>query len=1417
MMSALPLAGLAALLAAAAPLVAEPVLSEFMASNSSTLADGKGAFPDWIEIHNPDPVNAVMDGWGLRDGQETWLFPAGTTIPGGGYLVVFASGQAADDYRDAAAYVHTTFRLDASGESLALLRPDGTAAFAYDPPPPQREDVSYGLLTAIETFVTPTSPARYQVPDASFPEEWAATGFDDSGWLPGRAAVGYKTTPGPVLGDGSGTHTAYLVEAGTGGNQSYGGALGMDFEVIEEIRVTDLGVFDDNSDGLFRPITAQLWSRAGNSGISILAQETFTPDLPGTLEGGSRFKPLAEPLVLSPGSYTIVAHGYGAGEQNVNQGFAANEGLDIDTGGAVLRFVGDSRYGNPGGFPTTLDGGPANRYGAGTFKFSPNNASDIETNIETVMKGVNASVAVRIPFDVTDPAAIDTLEFEVGVDDGFIAWVNGVEIARHHAPDPLDWDAQATFEENNTLRFPAVLPPGTLVPVGNILAIHGLNISAHDNDFLVAPTLRGISDDRLRARFFSHPTPGAPNDPAGVIGFVADTKFDFDRGFYDAPITVTLSTETPGATIRYTTDGSTPTETHGTLFAKPIDVSTTAVLRAAAFKPGFEPSNVDTQSYLFLEDVAVQGNPPGYPSTWGGVPADYAMDPNPSDYARAAGNPAFTPSQARAAIVTSLRAIPTLSIVTDPGNLFDPTTGIYLNPSGRGAQWERPASVEIIGTEGVGRYQIDAGLRIMGFTSRNLNTTPKLNLRLLFKKEYGDGRMEYPLLGSEGPDEFNTIALRGNVRDAWLAEQGFGAATYIGDEWAKRAQYDMGQPAVRGMFAHVYLNGNYWGLYNPTERPDDAFAETYLGGDRSDYDVVKFCCPDRAIAGTAGTWHDLLHAARAGLGSDATCQRIQGNNPDGSPNPAFPVLIDLDNFIGFLINGHYHAQADWPGNYYVIRDRIPGRTEGFKFFTWDNDMVFSGGNPYGGNKVQTAPGHDWWTDSPGEIDIALRANAEYRLHFADRAYQHYHHGGALTLAANLARWKELAALVRPALFAESVRWGDAKGSALRTVQDHWDARNANMVNHYFPNRQSVVFSQLRAHGLYPGLDAPEFSQHGGIVRSGFTLFFDADATVYYTTDGSDPRLPGGGVNPAAGRSASSRITPESETNSPTSGEALVLTATTLLRARAFDGGEWSALNEATFIVGIPPDSSSLVVSEIMYHPGIGDSAGEFIELLNLSSTDALDLTGVSFSDGITFAFPFGFSLPPGGRTVVVADPLAFAAVHPAVPISGTFTGALDNSGERIALADSLGTEFFAVTYDDHLPWAEAADGGGPSLVLIGPESLPDPNLSANWRGSTTAGGVPGGTDRVPYKGGDLIAYALAGPVRFDVATRSLAVPLQVAADDAEVRPQWSTDLRTWHEDHFLHLGGHPAHWQVLPPAAGQSALFLRAAVRLRDP
>ena len=107
-----------------------------------------------------------------------------------------------------------------------------------------------------------------------------------------------------------------------------------------------------------------------------------------------------------------------------------------------------------------------------------------------------------------------------------------------------------------------------------------------------------------------------------------DTKFSVNRGFFEEPFVVEITTATPGATIRYTTDGSLPTLGNGVVYDSPLQVSGTTTLRAAAFKTDFEPTNVDTNTYIFLEDVIGQTRPAGYPTNWADLIADYAMDPD---------------------------------------------------------------------------------------------------------------------------------------------------------------------------------------------------------------------------------------------------------------------------------------------------------------------------------------------------------------------------------------------------------------------------------------------------------------------------------------------------------------------------------------------------------------------------------------------------------------------------------------------------------------------------------------------------------------------------------------------------------------------------------------------------------------------
>ena len=206
----------------------------------------------------------------------------------------------------------------------------------------------------------------------------------------------------------------------------------------------------------------------------------------------------------------------------------------------------------------------------------------INTDVRTQMQNVNSSLWTRIPFTVGNPANLTSLTLRMKYNDGFIAYINGTEVARQNAPT-TDWNAHATlprndgdssvFVEFNISQFLPLLQSGQ-----NVLSIHGQNVSAADNTFLVLPELVGTST-QPEQRYFTTPSPGANNVGQGVVGFVGDTQFSQNRGFFTSPFQVSINTPTAGATIRYTLNGSDPTETNGAIYTGPITISGTSTLR----------------------------------------------------------------------------------------------------------------------------------------------------------------------------------------------------------------------------------------------------------------------------------------------------------------------------------------------------------------------------------------------------------------------------------------------------------------------------------------------------------------------------------------------------------------------------------------------------------------------------------------------------------------------------------------------------------------------------------------------------------------------------------------------------------------------------------------------------------------------
>ena len=619
------------------------------------------------------------------------------------------------------------------------------------------------------------------------------------------------------------------------------------------------------------------------------------------------------------------------------------------------------------------------------------------------------------------------------------------------------------------------------------------------------------------------PTPEQQNVQV-YQGFVEKPEFSQEHGFYDDEIVVAITCETPQAVIYYTTDGTDPylagarvgPGPSARVYTEPLPIGETTCIRAAAARDDWKFSSIETQTYLFIADVIRQSpnrEKPGadWPSagTSSGQMIDYGMDPDVVD------DPAYADL-----IDDAMLAIPSISLVTDIDNLFSEQTGIYVHARNQGTSWERPVSIELLNPDGSDGFQIDGGIRIRGGYSRS-GSNPKHAFRLFFRAEYGQAKLHFPLFGEEGVDEFDAVDLRTSQNYSWSYEGGNSNShdTFVREVFSRDTQRDMERPYTRSRYYHLYINGHYWGLFQTQERSEASYGESYFGGEKEDYDVIKSRAGNggydiEATDGTLDAWRRLWEEAGEGFDDDERYYRVQGLNINGTVNLAYEKLLDIDNLIDYMLCTYYVGDPDGPvsawarvaNNFYGVYNR--NRPEGFMFFRHDAEHSLD--NLYENRLFAAsteAVGSRFNQSNPLWMHLHLMDHPEYRMRFADRVYAHFFNGGVLTPEACTERFMARAEQIDLAIIAESARWGDAKRSRPRTRDDDWLPDINGMVSDYFPRRTDVVMGQFRGEGWYPNVNPPALNQHGGPVGNGFELTLSGSGDIYYTLDGTDPRLP----------------------------------------------------------------------------------------------------------------------------------------------------------------------------------------------------------------------------------------------------------------------------------------------------------------------
>ena len=584
--------------------------------------------------------------------------------------------------------------------------------------------------------------------------------------------------------------------------------------------------------------------------------------------------------------------------------------------------------------------------------------------------------------------------------------------------------------------------------------------------------------------YMTFPTPRASNSIT-FTGSVADTKFSRDRGFYDAAFPLTISTATEGAEIRYTTDGTAPSYTNGLIYTSAIIIGTTTCVRAIAYKPGWLETNVDTQTYIFPQDVIRQpANIPGYPNPWTWLGSnkyayhDYEMDPV------VVNDPAYS-----SMIIDSLKAIPTMSLVTGRAAM-----DTYYWDSR-----ESPASIELIYP-----YDPDNSVQADCGVEPHSHDRLKRSMRLNFRATYGDSQFNSdiferaPLNGDSAGNSINKIVLRGGNNRSWARIWNPDKTTYTMDQWFRDTQIAMSGIGSHGTFVHLYINGIYWGLYNPVERPDAEFAALYLGGEEEDYYSVSH---GGSHGGSAARYNYLIN----------TLVNKDMSDPDNYAE--MQEYLNIESYIDYVMLSWFGGVGDWPGNNWWGANRNDP-PEPFEYFLWDAEWSWE--TTRGHNNGWVAPGfrrNDSGGPTIATIWHSLRVNSDFMMLFADRAYKHLFNDGVLTDDNCLERYITLNDSIRDAVVAESARWGDSLitvGYPRRTRDVDFMAAEAETIGPGFMADNVAKFvNSLRREGYYPDIEPPQFNIRGGPVASDFLMTLsnpNSSGTVYYTLTGSDPRI-----------------------------------------------------------------------------------------------------------------------------------------------------------------------------------------------------------------------------------------------------------------------------------------------------------------------
>ena len=925
------------------------------------------------------------------------------------------------------------------------------------------------------------------------------------------------------------------------------------------------------------------------------------------------------------------------------------------------------------------------------------------------------SIFIKKNFEIDDPSIINKALFHIDYDDGYVAYLNGVEFSRRNlgeAGSLVEYNATTTglheaeiysggFPEKNDINlqeFPIL--EGT-----NVMAIEVHNYSNTSSDLSCIPFLTLGYNTEIE-------NTNLPNDLMDIPNSFLHTNFKISSSGETLLISDPTETILDSITIgSINTDMSYGRYLEGeswALFNEPTpgsSNSTSSYLGSLSLPEFSLGTGFYDQDYLSIELTSPDEAATIYFTIDGRIPTtsdfsyEYPITVSSNIIIRAR---AFLDQWVPSDIGTKTYVLgqdhpvelPAIFITTDPNSFFDEDTGMYvMGPNANtdfpyfGANfwedWERPIHFEILETNGSG-YAADAGSKIFGGWSRAF---PQKSLSIFSRSHIGPSSFDYQLFPESDINSYESFVLRNSGND-W-------ESTVLRDGFITSLAENLDIDHQRYRPAILYINGEFWGIQNIREKINEHFLSSNhsIASEHIDLLDIQGVNDENIVHGTNTDYQTLINYLET---QDMTDPIVQN---------AIENWIDIESYMSYQAFQIFAENRDWPGNNIKFwRDhRVGGK---WRWILYDTDFGFGIWDPnaYTFNTLEFAldPNGPGWPNPPWSTFVfrKLLENRKFKNSFINIYCDLLNTVFQSNFLSE--RLDSISAIIENTIPSHRARWYNDGNWPNSTV--NWDWRLEVMEN-FGNNRRIYAINHLQDEFELPNnayITLNTIPEDGGSIHLNTLHITESNWSGYYFPTipiGVQARQNDGYEFSHWLQYPDSSMSMEIDISDP-----FVLTA---------------VFNETTLNPG------NVVINEINYNSNDNHDSGDWIELYNPGEMP-IDISGWVMKDDDydnSYNIPDGTILYSDYYLIITKDPTQFYEYYSSdIPAIGPFDFGLGGGGDDVKIFNNLGELIDSVRYDDNDPWPGEPDGDGPTLELKNAEL--DNSIHGSWTASENYG-TPG--------------------------------------------------------------------------------------------